>query len=118
MKSTSRIATKSTQRLGGFVEFIREQGIVGLAIGFVIGAAVAALARSLVDNIVMPPIGVLLGSADGIKGLSLSLGIHDGKESVLAYGLFLNDLINFLILALVVYVVVRLLQADKLDRKK
>lgn len=118
MKNTSRIAAKSTRRLGGFIEFIREQGVVGLAIGFVIGAAVAALARSLVDNVVMPPIGVVLGSADGIKGLSLSLGMHDGKEAVLAYGVFLNDLINFLILALVVYVVVRLLQADKLDRKK
>lgn len=118
MKKTSRVIAGGSRQFYGFIEFIREQGIVGLAIGFVIGAAVAALARSLVDNVVMPPIGVLLGSADGIKGLSLSLGVHDGKEAVLAYGLFLNDLINFIILAVVVYVVVRLLQADKLDKKK
>lgn len=106
------------RQLNGFVEFIREQGVIGLAIGFVIGAAATTLMRSLVDNIFMPPIGALLGSADGLKGLALSLGVYHGKEARLLYGQFLNDVINFLILALAVYIVVRILRLDRLDKKK
>lgn len=109
---------RSAKHVNGFLEFIREQGVIGLAIGFVIGAAAATLVKSLIDNVVMPPLGVLLGSANGLKGLSTSLGHHGGKEVVLNYGVFLNDLVNFLILALAVYVVVKLLRLDKLDKKK
>lgn len=109
---------RSAKHVNGFLEFVREQGVIGLAIGFVMGAAAATLVKSLMDNVVMPPIGILLGSANGLKGLSVSLGTHGGKETVMNYGLFLNDLINFLILALAVYVVVRVLQLDRLDKKK
>jgi len=103
----------------GFLNFIREQGVVGLAVGLVLGGAVATLVKSLVDNVVMPPVGLLLGSADGLKGLSWTLGKANGKDSVLHYGVFLNDLLNFIIIALVIYVVVHLLGLDKkFDKKK
>jgi large conductance mechanosensitive channel len=106
------------QQIHGFVDFIREQGVIGLAIGFVIGAAAATVVKSLVDNVFMPPIGVLIGSADGIKSLTLSLGTYHGKEALLHYGQFLNDLINFVIIALVIYIIVRLLRLDRADKKK
>ena len=118
---TSRVAavkSRGSKHANGFIEFVREQGVVGLAIGFVIGAAAATLVKSLIDNVVMPPIGILLGSADGLKGLQVSLGTHDGKEAILHYGVFLNDLVNFLILALAIYIVVRILRLDRLDKKK
>jgi large conductance mechanosensitive channel len=103
----------------GFLNFIREQGVVGLAVGLVLGGAVATVVKSLVDNVVMPPVGLLLGSADGLKGLSWNLGKAGGKDTVLHYGVFLNDLLNFVIIALVIYVVVHLLGLDKkFDRKK
>jgi large conductance mechanosensitive channel len=64
----------------------------------------------------MPPLGFLLGSADGIKGLVLDMGTTPaGEHAVLAYGAFVNDLINFLVLAFVIYFVIKLL---KLDVKK
>ena len=103
----------------GFVNFIREQGVVGLAVGLVLGSAVAAVVKSLVDNVVMPPIGLLLGSADGIKGLSWTMGQANGKDAVLHYGVFLNDLLNFVIIAFVIYIVVHSLGLDKkFDKKK
>lgn len=102
----------------GFLEFVREQGVIGLAIGFVIGAAAATLVKSLIENVIMPPIGILLGSAEGIKGLSINLGTYHGKVAELSYGMFLNDLINFLILAFVVYIVVHIMRLDRLDKKK
>lgn len=103
----------------GFVNFIREQGVVGLAVGLVLGSAVATVVKSLVDNVVMPPVGLLLGSADGLKGLSWTIGRTGGKDAVLHYGVFLNDLLNFVIIALVIYIVVHMLGLDKkFDRKK
>lgn len=119
-KRTAKVRAAAKERgkkhVNGFLEFIREQGVIGLAIGFVMGAAAATLVKSLIDNVVMPPLGVLLGSADGLRGLTASLGRHAGKEVTLNYGVFLNDLVNFLILALAVYVVVKLLRLDRLDK--
>lgn len=103
----------------GFSEFIRTQGVMGLAVGLVLGGATSVVVKSFVDNIIMPPLGLLLGSADGLKGLALNLGKTDaGKEAVLHYGVFLNDVINFLVIALTVYLVIHELRLDRLDKKK
>jgi len=101
---------------GGFMQFIREQNIVGLAVGLVLGTHAGALVNSLINNVIMPPLGFLLGSADGIRGLVWDMGTTPaGEHAVLSYGIFINDLINFLVLALVVYLVIKML---KLDIKK
>jgi large conductance mechanosensitive channel len=106
-------------QINGFMNFIRTQGVVGLAVGLVLGGAVTVLVTSLVNNVVMPPLGLLLGSADGLKGLSWTIGTTpDGTATVLHYGTFLNDLINFLVIAFVVYMIVSLLKLDKFDKKK
>jgi len=105
--------------LNGFMDFIRNQGVVGLAIGLVLGGSVSVLVTSLVNNVVMPPLGLLLGSADGLKGLGWTIGTTpDGTPAVLHYGIFLNDLINFIVIAFVVYAVISILKLDKLDKKK
>ncbi len=96
----------------GFMAFIKEQNIVGLAIGLVLGTHAGALVNSLVNNVFMPPIGLLLGSAEGLKGWKIALG---DTGAFLSLGAFLNDLINFVILAFVIYLVIKLL---KLDVKK
>ncbi len=100
----------------GFIAFIKEQNVVSLAIGLVLGTAASALVNSLINNVIMPPLGFLLGSAEGIRGLALTMGTTpSGEVAVLHYGEFINDLINFLVLALVIYLVVKAL---KLDIKK
>ena len=108
------------KHVNGFMDFIREQGVVGLAVGLVLGGAVTILVKSLIDNLVMPPLGFILGSAEGLKGLTLHLGqTPAGKEAILNYGVFLNDLINFVVIALVVYLAVRAFGFDqKFDKKK
>jgi large conductance mechanosensitive channel len=113
------LVTVGGTQVRGFVDFIRTQGVVGLAVGLVLGTAVSIVVKSLVDNIVMPPIGLLLGSGDGLKGLSWTIGEgSNGDPAVINYGVFLNDVINFLIIALVVYFVFNLLGLTKLDKKK
>ena len=90
-----KIAKVSGSQMKGFLDFIRTQGVIGLAVGLVIGGAVAVLVKSLVNNVVMPPIGLLLGSAEGLNGLTWTIGRANGKQAILHYGVFLNDFINF-----------------------
>lgn len=93
----------------GFMDFVREQGVVGLAVGFILGGAVSKLVASLVEDIIQPLIGMLFGSTEGLHALVY--------ESV-NYGTFLAVLIDFLIVAAVVYFGVKALKLEKLDKKK
>ena len=107
------VAGKVKGGAGGFMNFIKEQNIIGLAIGLVLGTAAGVVVNSLVNNVFMPPIGLLLGSTEGLKGWSIPLG---DTGAAIGLGAFLNDLINFLILALVIYIVIKCLKLDKKDK--
>ena len=116
IKATKDLAKTGAGKLksgaSGFMQFIKEQNIVGLAIGLVLGTQAGATVNSLINNVIMPPLGLLLGSKDGLRGWAIELGDTGAKMAV---GAFLNDLINFIVLALVIYIVIKLL---KLDIKK
>jgi large conductance mechanosensitive channel len=116
---TQALVTVGGKQVKGFLDFIRTQGVVGLAVGLVLGGAVSIVVKSLVDNVVMPPIGLLLGSGNGLKGLSWTIGEgNEGEPAIIHYGVFLNDFFNFLVIALVIYFVFHLLGLTKLDKKK
>ncbi|MBC8028552.1 MAG: large conductance mechanosensitive channel protein MscL [Pyrinomonadaceae bacterium] len=98
-----------------FRDFITRGNVIDLAIAVIIGAAFGKLVTSLVDGIIMPPIGLLLGNVDfanlfidlsGQRPLSLADAQLKGLP-VIAYGAFINDVIAFLIIALVVFLIVR-----------
>ncbi len=95
----------------GFLTFIREQGVVGLAIGFILGAEVTALVKSLVEGIINPLIG-LLGDADSLAEASLMIG-----DAEVVWGAFVAQLVNFIIVAAVVYFVFKKLGLDSIDKK-
>lgn len=114
----AKVLQRTKAHTDGFMNFIRQQGVVGLAVGLVLGGAVTVLVKSFIDNVVMPPLGFILGSADGLKGLTLNMGYTPaGEEAILHYGMFLNDFINFAVIAIIVYLVVHILGFDKLDKK-
>ena len=92
-----------------FVEFIREQGVIGLAIGFILGGSVNSVVKSLVSDVIQPLIGLIFGSTEGLAGWSL------GPVTI---GNFLVALIDFFVLAAVVFFVFKGLGIDKLDKKK
>ena len=115
----SGLVTVGGKQVKGFVDFIRTQGVIGLAVGLLLGTAAGLLVRSFIDNVIMPPIGLLLGSSDGLNGLSWTIGAtEDGAPVAINYGIFFNDLINFAVIALVVYIVFHMLGLTKLDKKK
>jgi len=98
--------------LKGFVDFIRKQGVIGLAIGFILGGAVSKVVSSLVTDIINPIIGILLGSVSGLKEEAVQIG-----SIKILWGSFVSTFVDFLVIALVVYYGVKLLKLDKVDKK-
>ena len=100
-----------------FRQFIARGNVIDLAVAVVIGAAFGKIVTSLVDGLIMPPIGLILGKVDfsslfyvldDAKGMPVSIAEAKTKGiPVIAYGLFLNDVINFLIIAVVIFLIVR-----------
>jgi large conductance mechanosensitive channel len=97
----------------GFLDFIREQGVVGLAVGFILGGAVSKVVTGLVEDIINPLVGLALGSAEGLKEASVMVG-----SAKILYGALVSTTIDFIIVALVVYFGVKLIGLDKLDKPK
>ncbi len=102
-------------------KFILRGNVLDLAVGVIIGAAFGGIVKSLVDDILMPPLGLILGKVD-FSNLFINLSSNDKITSVamakaqgiptLNYGIFLNHIINFLIIATAVFLIVK--QVNKL----
>ena len=101
------------QQLQGFLEFIRTQGVVGLAVGLILGGAVTNLVTSIVKNLVNPLLGIILGQAKDLATTSFDI-----LGAKVMYGNFILDLINFVVIALIVYFGVRKMGLDRLDKAK
>lgn len=99
-------------KLDGFMTFIREQGVIGLAVGFILGGAVSKTVSSLVDNVINPLVGAMLGKV-ALADKALNIGAVSLK-----WGAFVSTVVDFLIVAAVVYFGVKALGLDKLDKKK
>lgn len=104
-----------------FKAFLMRGNVIDLAVGFVVGAAFGAIVKSLVDDVIMPPIGLLLGKVDfsnmymllheGTKTAPPYASLADAKAAgavTLNYGAFINTLISFIIVAAAVFLLVRL----------
>jgi large conductance mechanosensitive channel len=104
-----------------FKQFIMRGNVVDMAVGVIVGGAFGKIVSSLVNDVVMPPIGLLLGGVD-FSSLFLSLNgqvyasLAEAQQAgapTLNYGVFLNTVINFLIVAFVIFVVIRQISALK-----
>lgn len=91
-----------------FRKFIMRGNVLDLAVGIIIGAAFTAIVNSLVNDVIMPPIGLILGGVDfsQIK-IVLQAAAGDKPEVAINIGLFINALISFLIIAFVVFLLIR-----------
>lgn len=109
-----------------FKEFAMRGNVVDMAVGIIIGAAFTSIVKSLVDDILMPPIGMAVG---GIDFSDLFINLSDGEYTSLAaaqeagaatinYGLFLNNLISFLIVAFAVFLLVKGINSMKRNEEE
>ena len=93
-----------------FKEFISRGNVVDLAVGVIIGGAFGKIVTSLVDNILMPLIGLIIGGLD-FSNLTIKV-----KDATVSYGLFIQNVVDFLIVALCIFMVVKLF--SKIKKKK
>jgi large conductance mechanosensitive channel len=98
--------------LAEFKKFILRGNVIDLAVAVVIGAAFTAIINSLVNDIIMPLIGLILGKVD-FASLSITIG-----DSVIAYGKFIMAIVNFLIVALVLFLVIKAINRVNDMKKK
>ncbi len=106
-----------------FKEFIMRGNVMDMAVGIIIGAAFGKIVTSFVNDVLMPPLGLLLGKVDfsnlfiTLSGQSLAT-LEEAKKAgavTLRYGLFVNTIIDFLIVALAIFLVIR--QINRLKRQ-
>ena len=115
-KELERLAKKNLKKAkkeaSRFKEFISRGNVVDMAVGVIIGGAFGKIVTSLVNDIITPLIGVIIGGLD-FSHLSLEIG-----SSKIAYGSFIQTMIDFLIIAVCIYTVVRLFERLKHEGKK
>lgn len=100
-----------------FKQFISRGNVIDLAVGVIIGGAFTAIVNSLVNDVVMPVIGILFGGIDftGLKYV-ITPASGDTPEAAIYYGNFIQNVVNFLLVAFVVFVMVKLINGFR--RKK
>lgn len=109
---------KASGLIKEFKAFAMRGNVVDMAVGIVIGAAFGKIVSALVTNVIMPPLGMLLGKMDfsTLKIVLKPAGIEDGKavaEVAIGYGMFINTIIDFVIVAFAIFMVIKLMNAAK-----
>lgn len=98
--ASKKVTGAAKKQLDGFKEFIAKGNVIDLAVGVIIGGAFGKIVSSLVDDILMPLLGILIGGVD-FTSLSIKIG-----DAVVTYGNFIQNVIDFLIIAVCVYVMI------------
>ena len=97
----------------GFLEFIRKQGVVGFAVGFILGSAISKVANAVINDIINPFIGIFLGATGDLQNAYFQIG-----SAKFMWGDLVNNLLNFILLAFVIYFGVKVTRLDRLDKEK
>lgn len=118
VKSQEAEKLKEKQNLKDeFIEFINRGSMIDLAVGVAVGGAFTAIVNSLVNDIVMPIVGLLLGGVD-FTGLAIRVPnfFGSGDEAVIAYGNFIQNVVQFLVIAWVIFMVIKAM--NRLNRRR
>jgi large conductance mechanosensitive channel len=114
-------AAAPTKQLGGFVDFIRTQGVVGLAVGLAIGTAAGATVKVIVEQLINPLVGLLTRGVDlsNLRWVLIDANpVKAQPEVAIGYGAILSSTIVLVATALVIYLIVHGAKLDRLDKKK
>ncbi|GJM00441.1 MAG: large-conductance mechanosensitive channel [Methyloligella sp.] len=105
--------------LGEFKEFALKSNFVDMATGIVIGGAIGTVVKSLVSDIIMPPIGLALGGIDFSElAIKLQDKVGDKPEVAIKYGSFINNLISFLIIMAAIFMIIKVINTAKAQFEK
>lgn len=104
-------------QVGGFVDFIRTQGVIGLAVGLAIGAAAGDTVKKLVEGFINPVVQFIVGSGSTLATATWTFEAW-GRKATFAWGAAVSSAITLLATALVIYWLVNVFKLNKLDKKK
>lgn len=107
MKKVKKIDVKEIKVINEFKSFISRGNVVDMAVGVIIGGAFGKIVTSLVNDVLMPIIGVILG---GLDFSNLTIKFND---AIISYGLFIESIIDFLIIALCIFVMIKFFEKFK-----
>lgn len=100
-----------------FIEFINRGSMIDLAVGVAVGGAFTAIVNSLVNDIVMPIVGLIAGGVDFTKlAIRIPNFFGTGDEAVIAYGNFIQNVVEFLIIAWVIFMIIKAM--NRLNRRR
>lgn len=105
------------KQVTGFMNFVREHGVVGLAVGLAIGTQVGATVKVIVDNLINPMVGFIIGNTKGLEEAHWHIAAGS-RQMDLGWGAVVSSLITLLAVSAVIYYVVSGLRLDKIDKKK
>lgn len=111
----AKMATQKSTR--GFIKFLQDQGVAGLAIGFIIGAQARIVVDQFNASFVDPLLGLIIGSPDGLNNQTFTISLGDNTAEF-AWGAFAYAFINFIIVSLIVYVTYKMLHLNKFEKPK
>lgn len=111
------VQAAATEPLAGFLDFIRTQGVIGLAVGLAIGAAAGDTVKKLVEGFINPVVQFIVGSQDALAGSIWTFHAF-GRKAEFAWGAFISSLITLIATAFVIYLIIHFLKLDRLDKKK
>ena len=111
------VTNDSKKHVEGFFDFIRTQGVIGLAIGLAVGVAASDTVKKIVEGFINPVVQFLVGSQDKLVTASWTFEVW-GRSATFAWGAAVSSLITLVATALVIYWLVNVFRLDKLDKKK
>ena len=125
----ARENTRVGKQLSGFMDFVRTQGVVGLAVGLAIGTQAGATVKAIVEGFINPIVAFVVGTQDGLLNSKWNVIGPDSESTdywltlgertlIVSWGAILSSLITLLAVAAVIYFVVKGLKLDKLDKPK
>ena len=116
-KRAKDIKSKASGHGNVFIDFIRTQGVVGLAIGLAIGTAAGDTVKKLVEGFINPIVQFIVGTQEGLNSAVWRFEAF-GRSADFAWGAFVSSFITLAVTALVIYLIVHFAKLDKLDKKK
>lgn len=114
--TTVNTVTPEVHPLKGFADFIRSQGVVGLAFGFVLGAQAKVLVDTFTLSFINPFLGLILPGNGDLVSKKLTISIGD-KTAIFTYGAFLNVLISFIAVLVIVFLIFKYLKLNRLVKE-
>ena len=112
-----KVAGGGAKHVGCFFDFIRTQGVIGLAVGLAIGAAAGDTVKKIVEGFINPIVQFIVGSSDQLSAATWTFEAF-GRSADFAWGAALSSLITLVATALVIYWLIHIFKLDRLDKKK